>query len=277
MNVLSPAANLQAFLEVFRILSRNFELAWEMTKRELTDRHAGQFIGVVWAVSHPLVQMGVFVFIFAYVFVARMVGVEDVPYDYTTYILCGLIPWLTFNDVLSKGVSSITGNANLVKQLVFPQEILPVKTVWASCLAYLLGMAALILYVLIRYGSLPWTFALVPVLFAFQLLLMMGTCFLISSLGAYFRDLKEFIQIFCMVSVYFLPITYQPTMVPDVFRPVIYANPFSYMIWCYQDACYFGRFESPWAWPIYIGFSISTFVLGYRTFRKLKPYFGNVL
>jgi lipopolysaccharide transport system permease protein len=58
---------------------------------------------------------------------------------------------------------------------------------------------------------------------------------------------------------------------------VLYLNPFSYMIWCYQDALYFGRFEHPAAWVVFPLASLFTFALGYRVFRKLKTFFGNVL
>ena len=65
----------------------------------------------------------------------------------------------------------------------------------------------------------------------------------------YFRDVKDFVQVFCIAGMYLMPVVYLPKMVPGVFRPLLNLNPFSYMVWCYQDACYFGRFEHPWAWP----------------------------
>jgi lipopolysaccharide transport system permease protein len=65
--------------------------------------------------------------------------------------------------------------------------------------------------------------------------------------------------------------------VPSVFKPLLYANPFSYMIWCYQDVLYFGRFAHPFAWIVFMAFSMLSLYVGYRVFKKLKPYFGNVL
>ncbi len=277
MSILSLRANWFAFSEVMAILRRHFELTWEMTKRELTDRYAGQAIGAVWTIGHPLIQTLVYVYIFTFVFAGRMTGFEHISFDYTTYMLAGLVPWLTFNEVLSKSTQSIVGNANLVKQLVFPLEILPVKTVWASLLAQLVGTACMLLYVLIACRTLSWMYILLPVLIAFQMLLMIGMAFLLGSFAAYFRDIKEFVQIFAVISIYLLPIVYHPSMVPPVFQPFLYVNPFSYMIWCYQDVCYYGSFEHLWAWPVFLGMSLFVFTLGYRTFRKLKPYFGNVL
>ncbi len=79
------------------------------------------------------------------------------------------------------------------------------------------------------------------------------------------------------VGVFLMPVFYLPAAVPSIFRPIIYCNPFSYMVWCYQDACYFGRFEHPWAWGVFATLSLGTFYVGYLVFRRLKPMFGNVL
>ena len=106
---------------------------------------------------------------------------------------------------------------------------------------------------------------------------MIGVAYVLAAVGTYFRDLKDFVQVFCIAGMYLMPVVYLPTMVPRVFRPLLYLNPFSYMAWCYQDACYFGRFEHPWAWPVFLGGSLGMFYLGYRVFRKLKICFGSVL
>ena len=51
------------------------------------------------------------------------------PLNYTAYMLSGLIPWLTFQMSMLTSVNAITGNAALVKQFVFPIEVLPLRDV----------------------------------------------------------------------------------------------------------------------------------------------------
>ncbi len=269
--------HLLIFREIVRILSSHRQLAWEMTKREITDRYAGQAIGVVWAIGHPLILMAVFVFIFAFVFRQKIGGTVDLPLDYTTYILCGLIPWMSFQESMNKAAAVIVGHSGLVKQVVFPLEILPVKVVIASCLSQVVAVPILIVYVLVTHGSVPASYLLIPVIFLVQVVAMVGMAFLLAAVGTYFRDVKDFVQVFCVIGMYVMPIFYLPAQVPAVFRPVLYLNPFSYMIWCYQDVFYFGRFEHGWAWAVYVTGSLLLFYAGYRVFRKLKLYFGNVL
>ena len=106
---------------------------------------------------------------------------------------------------------------------------------------------------------------------------MVGTCFILSSVGAYFRDLRDLVQIFSTAGLYIIPVFYLPVLVPEILRPLLYANPFSYMVWCYQDILYFGRFEHWWAWPVFAVSSLGVFYIGYRIFRTLRVMFGNVL
>jgi lipopolysaccharide transport system permease protein len=268
---------MNAVLEAAQTLTRHRQLTWVMAKRELSDRYAGQALGLFWVIGHPLLLMGVYLFIFGYVFKVRIGGTADLPLDYTTYLLSGLVPWLALQESLNKGPVTITGNANLVKQVVFPIEVLPVKTILATLAGELVSLATLIIYVLATHHRLPWTYVLLPVLLVFQIGITIGICFVLASVGVYFRDLKDVVQVFTVIGMYLLPVLYLPSMVPPLFRPYLYVNPFSYLIWCFQDACYFGRFEHPWAWLVVTAFWLGSLTVGFRIFKRLKPMFGNVL
>ena len=265
------------FREIVGLLTRHRTLTWEMAKRELTDRYSGQVFGPLWTIVHPLLMIGLYLFVFVVVFKQRIGGTYDLPLDYAAYVLAGLIPWLTFQEVMSKSCQAITSNAALVQQVVFPLEILPVKSVIVSVLTQLFSTMIVVIYLLLRHGFLHTTILLVPFLIAAQVLAMIGVGYLLAAIGVFFRDVKDFVQIFNVAGIYLVPIFYLPEWTPAIFKPVLYFNPFSYLIWCYQDAIYFGRFEHPWAWPLVGAMSISVFVFGYAVFRRLKPIFGQAL
>lgn len=266
-----------ALHEVTCLLIRNRHLTVEMARREISDRYSGQVFGVLWAFGHPLFLMVLYVFIFAFVFKTKLGGSYEMPLDYTTYILAGLVPWLAFQDSLIKTCSSITGNVGLVKQIIFPLEILPCKGVLASLVPQLVSMFVLIGYVVLTQNQIFYTCLLLPVVVFIQILTMLGVGFFLSAVGAYFKDMKDLVQLFALVSMYLMPVFYLPDMVPRYFKPVLYANPFSHLIWCYQDLIYFGRFAHPVSWVIAPLFGFLVFIFGYRVFRKLKTNFGNVV
>jgi len=266
-----PLFDLAAIVRQYR------HLTWTLTKREIRDRYAGQFLGTLWAIGHPLMLMVIYVYVFAYVFKIKLGDAAGSSLDYSTYILSGLIPWLAFCEAMSKGVSTLITNANLVKQVVFPIDVLPFKGTLASLCTQGIATLLLIGYVLFTHGALPWTYALLPILWTAQFLAMLGLAYLLAAVGTYFRDMKDFVQVFCIANLYMMPLFYVPNWMPKDLQPVIYLNPFSYFAWCYQDACYFGRFEHPWSWVIFLVGSVALASFGYRAFRKLKPYYATVL
>jgi lipopolysaccharide transport system permease protein len=267
----------QAFSEIVNLLTRYRDLTFEMARREISDRYAGQAFGIFWAVGHPVFMIGLYIFIFSFVFRQKIGGTVDLPLDYTSYILSGMVAWLGFQESMIKSCSAITSNSSLVKQVVFPLEILPVKGVLASFFPQMVSLLILIAYVLITNGGLLLTYALLPVLMVLQLMAMIGVAYILSAFSAYIRDTKDFVQLYATAGVYLLPVFYLPAWVPQIFKPLIYFNPFSYMVWCYQDALFYGRIEHPLAWVVNIAISTLIFIVGYRTFRKLKQQFGTVL
>jgi lipopolysaccharide transport system permease protein len=249
----------------------------ELARRDIADRYVGQFLGMFWAVAHPLFMMGIYVFIFAFVFKVKIGDSLDIPRDYTVYILSGLIPWMAFQECMSKSCSAISANSSLVKQVVFPVEVLPAKGVFAAFLTQLISTALLFLYTIITTKQIPLTYLLIPIIWGLQFLAMIGVSYMLSAIGAYFKDIKDFVQLFGVAGMYAMPIFYLPGWVPEIFKPVLYINPFSYLVWCYQDVFYFGSIAHPEAWVINIIGSFFIFIVGYRFFRKVKPGFGGAL
>ena len=85
------------------------------------------------------------------------------PRDYTTYILSGLVPWLFIQQALVRGANALVGQANLVKQVVFPVEVLPVAAVLVSLVTLGVGLATLAAYSLFAGNGLPWTAAYISI------------------------------------------------------------------------------------------------------------------
>lgn len=274
MSAISQSVSL---VDLVKVYIHHRQLTWEMIKRDITDRYAGQMLGSAWAIGHPLFLMAIYTVVFSYIFSIKMGGQFEFQLDYTTYLLSGLIPWMAFQESMNRGTTAILANADLVKQVVFPLEILPVKGIFSSFVTQSVATLFLISYLVFKFHYLPWTYSLLPVLFFFQFLAMAGVSFILSAVGAYFRDLKDVVQVFSIACLYAIPIFYLPDWLPNWFKPIFYLNPFSYMVWCYQDACYFGRFEHPWAWPIFFLLSFLTCYAGYRIFRNVKTMFGNIL
>lgn len=263
--------------EFTALFGRHRELTWEMTKREVTERYAGQHIGNYWAIAHPVILTAVYIFLFGFVFRARVGTGESGSADYIVYLLSGLIPWLAFQESMTKGATSIVSNSSIVKQVVFPLHILPLKGVLSAALTQAIMIVLLVGYLVFVRGNAPWTLAAIPILLVVQIAAMTGVSYILAAAGAFIRDTKDIVQISSFVGTYLAPIAFLPEWVPERVRPLLWLNPFSWMVYAWQDACFYGRVEHTAAWIIFPVGAAATLVGGFLFFRKLRPYFGNVL
>ncbi|GJL65319.1 MAG: transport permease protein [Nitrospirales bacterium] len=277
VSLLNPARLWTAGAHVATTLMRHRALLVDQVRREIIDQHAGQVMGGLWSIIHPVFLMLVYVFVFGFVFEARVGGTREMPLDYTSYIIAGLAPWLTIVQMLSKSATSLTSNSSLIKQVVFPIEVLPAKVVISTLLPLSVMLLCFFAYTWLGQGRFHWTHLTFPLLMGIYLLWALGIGYFLAALTVFVRDIKEVVQVFAVAGVFLAPVIYLPTWIPAIFEPILYANPFSYLIWCFQDALYFGRFDHPWAWAFSIVGGLVTYTLGARVFRSLKPYYGDNL
>ena len=257
----------------FKLFSRHGELVYELSRREVIDRYVGQTLGALWALLHPVFLMAVYIIVFGVIFGLRFD--REMPLDYGVYLLAGLIPWLAVVEVLNKSSVVIAGNTALIKQVVFPVEVLPVKTVLSTMFTQLIFWLFYILYVVIDSGQASIMWLLLPVLIVLQTIFLMGSAFFVSSLATIVKDIKDVVQLFSVVGLYFLPIIYLPEMVPNWMQWALDVNPLSHMVWVYQDVMFYGAFEHPKSWWIWGGTVGVGYIIGAVVFGKLKHILAN--
>lgn len=273
---LSPSRNARAVSASISRVFRYRDLLKELVGRDLSAAHARHGFGGAWVYVHPLVVVGTYLLLFGFVLGSKIAVTGAFPGDYPGYILVGLVPWLMMQAAILRGPTALIASANLVKQVVFPIEILPIAAVIAATIPHIPSLILVTVYKLF-VGGLGWIVVLLPFVMAMHFLLALGLSFLLAALTPFVRDLREVVVVFTSVVMYLMPTVYLPDWMPRALRPIIYLNPFSYLVWVYQDVLFFGEFNHPYAWLVTLVFAVLALSIGFRTFEKLKPYYGNVL
>lgn len=259
-------------INLARALANNRILIQEMTVRDIRDRYVGQVLGLLWFLVHSIFTILIYIFLFSFVY--KSSG-NHTP-DFSLYLIAGLVPWMFLTECMVRGVMVIRSNSSLVKQVVFPVEVLPIKIVLSTMIS--LGLNLLIIFSLVLFKT---GFSLImltlPLLVFSLLVLSLGLVFILSAVGAYLKDLKDLVQMFTSLGVYLLPIVYFEAWVPNIVRPLIQLNPLTYVIYCFHDVFYYQYFKHPEAWFIFPIFSFVICFMGFKLFTKFKLSFGNFL
>lgn len=260
-----------------RSLRRNRSLVRELTLRDIKGGHAGHGLGAVWLFAQPLVVVATFMLIFGVVIGAKMAVTTTFPGDYTSYLLIGLVPWLLTANALGRSTTAFSSNANLVKQVIFPIEVLPVASTIACFLVFLPSIALMLGYKFVLGGGLKPLALLLPLVMGMHFALILGLMLALSVITPFLRDLREVVVVYTAISMYFTPAIYLPDWVPEKLRVFLYLNPFSYVAWVYQDVLFFGDIRHGFAWIVFGVMSVGTFLGGLALFRRIRPFLCNVL
>ncbi len=110
-------------------------LIWNFVRRDLKARYVGSLVGFFWAVVHPLVLLVSYTFVFAIIFRVKLPG--PLPDNFPLFLFCGILPWLFFQDTLQRSCTSVVDNGNLLRNSIFPSEILPVVIVISNLVTHL--------------------------------------------------------------------------------------------------------------------------------------------
>jgi lipopolysaccharide transport system permease protein len=268
----------ESFFGIWSLLKsvrQHARLVIELARRDLSDLHAGQAAGQLWLFAHPALILIVYAVLFTSVFRVR-IGANG-PTDYIVYLLAGLAPWLMTQDAVIRSTTAIVANAGIVKKVMFPPEVIVAKTVLASCFAQGILLALAFAFIVFERRGISVSYLLLPALGLLHVMLIWGLALAVAALTPFIRDITEVARAFVTVNIYLMPVTYAPSMVPEALRAALYLNPFSHLVWCYQDVLYFGAIEHPWSWLALLVLSVTCMLAGSAIFSKLRHHFTSVL
>jgi len=263
---------MQFFTAPFLLLWKQRVLLFQTTRNDIRGRYAGSILGLAWLVLYPLFFLGAYAVVYLFVFKVRFALFNS--NEYVALIFCGLVPFLGFTEALSTGVSSVTSNANLIKNTLFAIEMVPAKAVLTSQCTQVVGLSMLLI-VLVLLGKLTMWSLILPVVWFLQLSFTMGCIWVLSSLNVYLRDLQNVISVLILILMMISPIAYSADMVPPELQPFLRLNPLYYMIVSYQDCLMMGRFPRGEVFWVLCAMSLGSFWSGYWFFSRMKRVFAD--
>lgn len=247
----------------------------EFVRRDFESRYAGSLLGFVWSMLQPAFQLLLFSFVFSTVLEIPLWG--ERTDNFAIFLFCGLMPWLAVHEGIQRAATSVTDNANLVKKIHFPAEILVLAVILAAVLHQ--GIAsAVFLGVLAVMGELHLlSLGLLVVALPIQVALTLGLGLVFATVHVFYRDVGQFLGVALMGWFYFTPIVYPLAAVPEEYRGLVNLNPMSPLVDLYRQTFLggtLGAVDGLWAT---VAVAALALVAGIALFRRLKPTFADEL
>lgn len=258
---------MQSSRKMLLLLVSNRQILIATIKVEIAKRYAGSVFGLIWIGLYPLLLLSVYLFIYLVVFKMRFPGYSNI--DYVLYVFTGLVPYIGISEAIQTGTQSIKQNLHLVKNVMLPIEIIPVRAVATA----LVGQAVLVIFVAFlaaMNGSLSPMVAALPVVLALQFLFLIGIVFFLSSIALVFQDIAHVVNLGIMLLMFLSPIGFRADMIPEGYEFIIWANPVTYLLDSYRYVM-LSNFHEPVTVLInYTCISIAFFILGATFFERFK-------
>lgn len=264
--------------EMFVSLWRNRELIFASAKREVLGRYRGSAFGVLWSFFNPLFMLTVYTFVFSVVFKARW-GSHDnnSKTEFALVLFAGLIVFNLFAECINRAPTLIISNPNYVKKVIFPLEVLPFVVLLSAVYHVVVSLLVWIVVYGILFGIPHATVLFFPLILFPLMLFIMGLCWLLASLGVFFRDISQIIGVVVTVLMFLSPIFYPASALPEKYRGLLYMNPLTPVIEMTRDVLFWGKTPNLILLVSYWGLTIGIAWLGFAWFQKTRKGFADVI
>lgn len=238
------------------------DLLKQLVRKDLKLKYRRSFLGYVWSVLNPLLVMIVMAIVFSTMFNRN---IENFP----VYLFCGQIMFNYMNQSTHQALSSINGNAALLKKTYVPKYIFTFAKITSGLIDLVFSLGALIIVMLATRAVFSWHFILVPFVLLQLYVFCLGLGLFLAQANVFFRDIQYIYNAVTTAWLYLTPIFYPIDLLPSqVLWAVKHLNPMYFYIGQFRDLVYYNRL--PGHMIIGAGCMAAIFMLGIGTWAFLK-------
>lgn len=242
-----------------------------MVKRNIKTQYRNSFLGVIWTVLNPLLNMAVMALVFTNLFGRTIKGA-----DYPVYILAGNTVFNLMRMATSNALTCIVNNQDLLTKTRVPHYIFPLSNVFSAVANFFFSLIALVLVMLIRIPNgvtFHWSMfmTLVPFLPAL-VLFSLGISFILCVLYVYFRDIKHIYSVVLTLWMYVTPLFYSLTSLnlSENMMFIMQLNPMYHFVTYFRDIVLYGNIPSLLSHGIIYAWGLGFFAVGAIIFHFNK-------
>jgi len=247
------------------------ELFWVLIERDLRVRYKQTVLGAAWVLIQPVVSMLVFTFVFG-----NLAGIPSDGHPYAIFVFTALLPWTLFSASVQASSSSVVGSAQMVSKIYFPRLIIPLASIGANIVNFLISSLLLVLLMLYYNMSWHWELVLLPLLLLGVLLTTLGIGIFLAALTVIYRDFRNITSFILQLWFYLTPVVYPSSLVAEKWQWLIALNPMVGLIEGFR-AVFLGSPLNTTTLLISSSVALLLFLFGIFYFNRAEPRFADVI
>ena len=212
-------------------------LLYELVARDVKIKYRKSVLGVLWTLLNPLMMMVILSVVFSNLF---RFDIEN----YSLYLLAGQIIFTFYNESTSSAMTSILGNAALIKKVYIPKYLLVISRIVSSTINILSSFCALILVMIFTRAELHFTMFLAIIPLAYLFVFSLGVGLILAALTVKFRDVMHLYSVFVTALMYLTPVIYSISMLPDWVQFIVKLNPLTGILNIFRNVVIYNALPS---------------------------------
>jgi len=247
------------------------ELILALMWRDIRSRYRQAVLGILWALIRPLTTMLVFAFV-----LGRLARVDSEGQPYALFSYTGLLAWGLFGSSVQSASQSVLAASGFVTKVYFPRILLPLSSIGAPALDFLVAVL-LLPPLLLYYGvALRVEILLAPLVVLWIVVAAAGVGVLLAGIVVRHRDFGHATTFLLQLWMYVTPVLYPINLLPDHLRAWAYLNPMAAPVELFR-ATVLGTPVSPTGCAVSAATSIAFLLLGLAVFARVERHFADVI
>lgn len=261
---------------MFGLNKYDLRLTLNLLRMNIRDRYLGSSLGSFWAITNPLFMLGLYTYIFGYVFKVKLPGAET-TLAYVIWLISGYGPWIAFQESIMGATTSVIGASGLVKNMAFKTELLPIAGGLIGLINIAVSLVFLFGLLVWSGGNISWHLLLLPIVVALQFLFAIALGVWLAAIAVFVRDVVQILPTILTAIMFMTPIFYPFESMPKIIQRISEWNPLFQVAKSYRDII-ISNVAPDFSGLAYVLF-LSLFLLyfGLRSFRRAKGLFDSAI
>lgn len=230
-------------------------------------KYRRSWLGYVWSILSPLMVMLVMTVVFSSMFRRN---IENFP----VYLFCGQLLFNFMSSSTTQSITSITGNASLLKKTYVPKYLFTVAKVTSCLIDLLFSFGALVIVIICTRAKISWYAILFPFVILQLYVFCIGLGLFLAQISVFFKDTQFIYRAVITAWTYLSAIFYPLEALSDELVWFIkHFNPMYFYIGQFRDLVYYGRMPGHMIIAAGCCTAVAMLLIGIWSFLRSKDRF----